>query len=1352
MSEALSKTATGEQYHDFGDVAGMNIVQTATDDRVLVDEPSELDLITSIRGMYRILDLITEQGSSGLVDKIIIDQQSLGRLINDLQPGAYASLMKVDFAALDNLIVKPIGLYGSKEEIVRFLKDRNVVNGKTADLLRLPNPAAGQPLRPHLRSGLYLLRESVSDQDHGIIYAIFWPEDTTWETNPISTVRHNRMTFMRYLTRVADQIVALISDDDATKIIWQVAETHKQREGVTARSGFTISLPAPQYSDPRYAALIDAARLEPPLIPGETRQGVLQIEYIPMQQKQHQLSEDVQPLRLSNIIETESLQLSMDLSAEALEILMSHGLQKRAPRACSTYLESIHASDLTEKDFTNKRVEKMRVQLENETPVLRQAVHGFVLNAIRKNFWCVTTPPPGDLSLPDATSESLSDDQQFEVRYEREVRDDVLLEHLASLYPKILLVLHKLEDPVTFSIKSQPFQVRKERIMLLDIMLAGRKDVEMSQAKKLISSFLSSENTKTAAELLKEFDSQSKNSPTWQGLPSFIGFFLLSSRAFRQQLIDALNCIAKTDDAKFLSSLTDIVHRNVLLHDACAEVKQDALEWFHRAIPKEVNTVVARIWQIQEEACKVHIKVEADAKKQKDHANARSTLLGTLKDKLLLEKTTETLFITDVQKLSKYNLWNVSYRLLGHREIRMDARLRYRINPFFLTADDQQQMQLNGLFVPTPKLHYKSSSWFELPVEQRIIHVQLLQNDKCLLIVDDNHGAIKTFLEASHTMQGALSRSSYKKILHREKVGSNCMFAFDEQKRMLAVLSADTSKLHILAFDENFASLQSMGSPVDLRPWYDGSVIINHMAFVCGNEEIVLVDYASRARIFSFVTQQFRLASLQLQNPPNIILSSPDGLCLLTINNTGDRLSMRAYHWSTFGSTEGISIRLPDIDPTRTIITSFGKRSHVHVVGVKQDARLCHSIVLDITHNTTEFAFHEVGQNGSRTVNNESVNQNLFIDCHADVWTRFPVLPAVQRKTITSSAQRYLRSLCFVARDNHDNYAAYFTDLVQTFERTTRKPTGDKLSMTTVKAVDYETFANNVIQDISAFRAGEWLVDLLCLIPIHLAITRDNRFIPLRDGVFSAEQERSLLRADAATIIDNLSFGWYESLFQSHIASKPVKVVSSMGEQSVGKSFALNHLLDTSFACSTMRTTEGVWMSVAPLDDMIIVALDFEGVHSIERSVQEDTLLVLFSTAISNLVLFRHNFALSRDMAGLFKSVQSSSSVLDPAANPSLFQSALVIIIKDVADSDKAQIVKEFSLKFQQLERASNFISQLHGGKSMIVPWPVIQSRQFYMLFNSLKRHLDEQQATYSDSSVLLHTLKTLMAKLNVIS
>jgi hypothetical protein len=237
----------------------------------------------------------------------------------------------------------------------------------------------------------------------------------------------------------------------------------------------------------------------------------------------------------------------------------------------------------------------------------------------------------------------------------------------------------------------------------------------------------------------------------------------------------------------------------------------------------------------------------------------------------------------------------------------------------------------------------------------------------------------------------------------------------------------------------------------------------------------------------------------------------------------------------------------------------------------------------------------------------------------------------------------------------------------------------------------------------------------------------------------------------SARLLIPFSLGWYESIFQSYMAQKPVKVVSSMGEQSVGKSFALNHLVDTSFAGSAMRTTEGVWLSVTPTKDYLVVALDFEGIHSIERSAQEDTLLVLFNTAISNMILFRNNFALSRDIAGLFQSFQASSTVLDPAANPSLFQSLLMIIIKDVVDADKKDIVREFSLKFQRIvqdEQDANFITKLHRGKLDIIPWPVIGSKQFYTLFPTIQKRLDQQEVTHKTAGEFLQTLKTLMAKL----
>ncbi|KAJ7583093.1 hypothetical protein C8J56DRAFT_791188, partial [Mycena floridula] len=132
-------------------------------------------------------------------------------------------------------------------------------------------------------------------------------------------------------------------------------------------------------------------------------------------------------------------------------------------------------------------------------------------------------------------------------------------------------------------------------------------------------------------------------------------------------------------------------------------------------------------------------------------------------------------------------------------------------------------------------------------------------------------------------------------------------------------------------------------------------------------------------------------------------------------------------------------------------------------------------------------------------------------------------------------------------------------------------------------------------------------------------------------------------------------------------------------------------------------------------------------------------------------VLFRNNFALSRDITGLFQSFQSSSTVLDPASNSSLFQSTLVIIIKDVVDSDESEIVKEFESKFQKIvddEQEDNWISRLHARSLSIIPWPVIQSKQFYTLFSTLKNGLDQQPITHPAAGEFLLTLKTLMAKL----
>jgi hypothetical protein len=217
-------------------------------------------------------------------------------------------------------------------------------------------------------------------------------------------------------------------------------------------------------------------------------------------------------------------------------------------------------------------------------------------------------------------------------------------------------------------------------------------------------------------------------------------------------------------------------------------------------------------------------------------------------------------------------------------------------------------------------------------------------------------------------------------------------------------------------------------------------------------------------------------------------------------------------------------------------------RGCIFLLGLDIDEHCIKSITIDITRKVTEFMFKKKGGTATSVNGSGLTLHNSIIDCHKEVWTRFPVLAAVRRGTITSLSKRRQKSLTFITESPTQPFVPYFSELIRTFERATRKPTGDELRRIDVSASNFESFRDKVVLDpnwnVSRYRVGEWLVDLLCLIPIHIAVCRENRFVPLANGVFSAKLEKSLLGAEVSRIVDKLSFGWYESIFQSYMASK----------------------------------------------------------------------------------------------------------------------------------------------------------------------------------------------------------------------
>lgn len=71
--------------------------------------------------------------------------------------------------------------------------------------------------------------------------------------------------------------------------------------------------------------------------------------------------------------------------------------------------------------------------------------------------------------------------------------------------------------------------------------------------------------------------------------------------------------------------------------------------------------------------------------------------------------------------------------------------------------------------------------------------------------------------------------------------------------------SATQFQIHVFVFDESYKTLTGLGTVVELGAWYTPEAVISHIAFRGGaQEELLIVDGGTRARVLSLTTQQFR--------------------------------------------------------------------------------------------------------------------------------------------------------------------------------------------------------------------------------------------------------------------------------------------------------------------------------------------------------------------------------------------------------------------------------------------------------------------------------------------------------------
>ncbi|KAG8962040.1 hypothetical protein FRC05_005627 [Tulasnella sp. 425] len=1332
-------------------------------------DPDRFDILPRVKGLFRLLDLYSETGSGGLVDKIIISQESLGRFINSVLPGAYTNVTKIDFARLDReASLRLVSVYGSKSEIVRLLRSLGSIDDEVAALLLMEDDVSLN-IRPSLRSGIYILSPASPSDSSSVPfvrYVIYWPEEHTWNDDATGSVRKNRVTFMRYLTSLTDQIRALISPDHEAKLVFQdvdqaddsdgngfemswndyddadvddrlfnfeVAKTKEQEEAVDVKAGFTIAHPAYCLSTANIPTSRGSTRevtLTPEFIDGETIQAVATTRFVPGADYTHELEESFNECRFDSDLRTMGcIIISPSVDTAGFNILLEKGNLKARDRAAyENYRSTVEKVKQRYEEEEKKALEQSNAEIKANRLLLLDQVTKYLVSLI-----CDTYPTfkPEDI-LPQNPQQGETDTSQTNDPLE---------------YFYFVCVNYKSADraredtlkEINFtSIHVPQFTKFKRRFRIVQRILEKNSDLSEAQRSDLVKAMPVDRNFLAA---LKE--NQTRWSKLWH---LFKGN---DERALEEHWK-----VSELDDARFLRSLSEVEQTEPIFGDSVENLRRLALWGLRQMLGVSAEKVTENMISAQETELENTAKAFFKERVELAEHEATATLRKAIVRNLFGKGEQPVLTIYDVKAKSAYQDTFSEFVLKASCSGRSEPSLETSIWALDLSEDDVQKLKENPSHMPTPRMP-RSATNFRLPLNWRIRQLQIVGQKKALLIVDCPDRirlwlfSLRTGFAVDHPL------CSIPNVAGRQYV-----VAVDERTRLVALAMTDPSGSVILQeylMDEKFSTMRSRGSPLSLNSWYtDGIPEFTHASFFNGTEELCLMEVTGRIRVLMIPSRSFRPASIHLHSKPLYVSSSPDGTALVIVEGspTGTR-SIRVFHRASLGSDEsGIVKELPENfnSTSNFCITSAGDRQKSFLMGFDVQKQRIISAALDISRKESEYQIRASGE-ARNTAKQTRTIHNSLINCFSEVWERFPVAAAIQRQTLSGDG-RQNASVTFVSSSASpsvsQSFKSYFRKMVQDFERLSRKPTEQRLARILVTSLPFNEVIGKTTLT-SQYKAGEWITELLCLIPIHIAVTSENRFVPLKDGILDSTLERELLGAEVSKIIDAISLGWYESIFSSYMATKPVKVVSSMGEQSVGKSYTLNHMVDSSFAGSAVRTTEGVWLSVCPTKDCLVVALDFEGVHSIERTPQEDMLLVLFNTALSNLVIFRNNFALSRDVANMFTSFQASTHLFDPAANPRLFKGRLNIVIKDVVGGDKNDIVREFFAKFSQIvskEQATNFISVLHDGQLTVIPWSVIQSKEFYALFSKLRSLLFNQTSTHGTAGEFLITLKTLMAKM----
>ncbi|KZT34134.1 hypothetical protein SISSUDRAFT_314112 [Sistotremastrum suecicum HHB10207 ss-3] len=1311
-----------------------------------------LDLADYING-FQILQLTNENTSSGLgevaftndcvslrahpkypVNKIIIAERHLGRFINSISPGTYTSLTNVNLRVLDQFKIKPVGVYGTRKELVQFLLRIGGVSEDVAEHILMPRTSDHAVDVPILHSGLYLFSSSASsppndDEEpaNNQHFLVYWPEDTTWSDSAEPHVVKNRTTFMRYLTKLCDQLLVFIDDDSVDKLIsesshdksdsdtnedsgterssdgeerddeaksrmfeFNVAKMDDQKESVTPYPGFKVSLAhyglfIPTITWNQFAhheitqdtkgTMPDGTQVpQPRLITSETHQGYIIPHYVAETRRTEPFNQTWNRMAILNAFQNFSIRVDPTLPEAEIHAFSEVYVRSTLPTEYSEWDRELQE---IEREISHERDEKeaaQKVEQEANLQKLELAVECWIIERIGQSNLSALT----QLDIKSTSWEGLDEsERRHHLDYTSALLDTY---HQIDIEGRIWsLAQKKLSHPLS---NRGSYHRLKERFLVVDYLFRNCSAPDASPN----ADWEHDDKVKLSTAICSD-DDLSLELPEWMVVPSdkesWLSKIFGKLRLTIQEPQDIIQ-IASAEchkenikDIEFLQQIHTMTYHQETLAEPAVKVLAEMSKELRTIFRDLVIETTELLTELMANTFKEVLTSQLAQKKQERRLAVNKTLIEKVNRQIAGGRPELRILGFRPQHNHQRSIpaSHGTFVISAREEIHQPAMITYHVRLLGLLSEDRRRILSEDGYKFQPQVDFlQQKPWsFSLPVGYVIKHFQIFSNTNCLAVIDDNSDTFKVYLSSLSALDAAVSHAKgHRLALRVDKVGKEPVIAVDEVRNLFASVVYDLTKvicqLHVWQISDDFQTGFEPTGSITLTPWQAEPLHVVQACFVSGADEIVLVEASACVRIYSLARRQYRPAHVQLVNVPRRIFSSSDGSCIFALDSEDRVNRLLAYHSA-----------------------SFGLKPDCHKIPLPDDNHALTSTSLQITQESCSYQFTSRKLNSSLKAEQraEHAAPHPLISCHEEMWTRFPVVAAVQRETLTQDGRSPSFIQFITPRENID-FGVHFKDMMRRCKKQTKKTFDTRLKTRKVLTVAPDDLRLPISS--STFIMGEWIVELLCLLPIQIAL--DARGRTWSDH---ANPEPWMVREPFPAILCRASC-------QSSVID---------GSAKRGKV-----LYDVPFCRHLVSRIRNA-------DDRRLLA--FFNAHK------------RVSSGIFGFrgLGIRRALDSRRDIASAFHSFQSSASILEPTANPTLFQSALTIIVKDVADADSDEIVQEFGDKFQRIvmdEQESNFITRLHNGNINIIPWPLIETEKFYTIFKQISRNAENAHGKVEES------------------